>query len=290
MQESRIGEFDVPRIGFGAMRLSIEGRPDRTDAVRTIHEALDLGIRLIDTAEAYCQGPHEDGHNESLVAEALGSWGGDRDAVLVVTKGGHRRAADGGWPLGCRPDQLKEACERSLERLGVDSIAVYHLHRPAPDVPFAESVGALRDLRDEGKIRMVGISNVDVDQIEEARGIVDIAVVQNQFSPDFRSSEDELRLCEEAGIAFLAWSPLGAMAGAPELGSRHPAFAAIGAERGVSPQQVCLAWILATSPAAIPIPGGRRIASIADSFGALELDLGEDELTRLNEAVVEEPA
>jgi aryl-alcohol dehydrogenase-like predicted oxidoreductase len=266
------------------MPLSVEGRPDERQAVATVHAALDAGITLIDTADAYSLDSGDFGHNESLIAGAIASHGGDTSDVLIATKGGHARTADGGWPLNGSPAYLKRACEASLKRLGVEAIGLYQFHRPDPGVPIADSVGALRDLLDEGKIRHAGVSNFSPAQIKQANEILGgrLAAVQNQFSPAFRSSEPELRLCHELDIAFLPWSPLGGIGKAGDLGSRYSAFAEIGAARGMSPQRVCLAWMLAKSPVVIPIPGSSRSASIRDSAEAADLELTDEELHRLD--------
>jgi aryl-alcohol dehydrogenase-like predicted oxidoreductase len=285
MDTRRIGDVEVSAIGLGAMPMSIEGRPDEERSLATLHAALDAGVTLIDTADAYHLHADEVGHNESLIAKALASHerGGE---VLVATKGGHLRPGDGSWTLDGSPRHLKEACEASLRRLGVEAIGLYQFHRPDPKVPYADSVGAVRDLLDEGKIRMAGISNADPDQIRQAQEILGgrLVAVQNQFSPAFRSSEPELRLCDELGIAFLPWSPLGGIAKAGELGSAHGAFARIAAERGVSPQRVCLAWMLAKSPVVVPIPGASRPETIRDSAAATGLVLTPEEQAELDAA------
>ncbi|HEX2576084.1 MAG TPA: aldo/keto reductase, partial [Aquihabitans sp.] len=190
----------------------------------------------------------------------------------------------GGWELDGRPEHLVAACDASLTRLGVDAIDLYQFHRPDPAVPFADSVGALAQLLDAGKIRMAGLSNVTVAQIDEARSIVPVASVQNEFSPRFRSSLDELRHCDELGIAFLPWSPLGGMSSASGLGERHAAFAEVADRHGVSPQRVALAWELAQGDVVIPIPGASRPQSIADSAEAAMLQLGDDDLATLDAA------
>jgi aryl-alcohol dehydrogenase-like predicted oxidoreductase len=284
MQFRSIGEEKVSAIGLGGMPMSIEGRPDQARSVATIHAALDAGITLIDTADAYHIGGNEVGHNESLIARALATYSGDTSQVLVATKGGHRRPGDGTWTLNGSADYLKTACEASLRRLGVDAIGLYQFHRPDPATPYEESIGAIRDLLDQGKIRMAGISNANPQQIRLANEILGgrLVSVQNQFSPTFRTSEPELRLCEQLGIAFLPWSPLGGSSRANELGSRFAAFQEIGEAHGVSPQQVCLAWELAKAPVVIPIPGASRPETILDSVKAAELTLSEDELVRLD--------
>jgi len=287
MKTRDLGTMTVSAIGLGGMPMSIEGRPERSRSIATIHAALDVGITLIDTADAYHIGADEVGHNEALIAEALKSYGGDTSDVLVATKGGHLRPGDGSWTIDSSPQHLREACDASLVRLGVDAIGLYQLHRPdTSGVPYEESVGAIRDLLDAGKIRMAGISNADPEQIRVAQDVLGgrLASVQNQYSPAYRSSEPELRLCQELGIAFLPWSPLGGISGAAELGSRFATFQEVADAHGVSPQQVTLAWMLATAPVVIPIPGSSRPETIADSACAVDLELTADELQRLDQA------
>jgi aryl-alcohol dehydrogenase-like predicted oxidoreductase len=274
------------------MPLSIEGRPDEARALATVHAALDAGVTLIDTADSYHLPGDGPGHNERLVARALATYGGDTADVLVATKGGRGRPADGSWTVTGTPRHLKAAAEASLKRLGVDAIGLYQLHKPDPAVPFEESVGALRELLDEGKIRFAGISNTDAARIRQARAILgdSLVSVQNRYSPAARDSDPELRLCAELGLAFLPWSPLGGISrssldGPSEVGSDGlGAFHEVALERGVSPQQVCLAWHLALSPTVVPIPGARRPRTIEDSAGAADLVLEAEELERLNAA------
>ena len=281
MTERRLAGRAIFPVGLGAMPLSTAGRPGRAQAVRTVHAALDAGVRLVDTADAYCLDRADTGHNEVLVAEALASWSGDRDDVVVATKGGHVRGDDGSWAVDGRPEHLRAACDASRARLRVDAIDLYQFHRPDPSVPFTESVGAAADLQHEGKVRHVGLSNVDVDQIEEAWGIVEVASVQNRLGPDFRSSLDEVQRCAERGIAFLAWAPLGGGRSAGRLGELQPAFAELAAARDVSPQRVAIAWALAAGATVIPIPGACRPETICDSVAAADLELDEAELAAL---------
>ncbi|OQR63799.1 aldo/keto reductase [Streptomyces maremycinicus] len=286
MRTRRIGDLDISAIGLGAMPMSIEGRPDEARSLGTIHAALDAGVTLIDTADAYHLHADEVGHNETLIAKALAGHARGRD-VLVATKGGHLRPGDGSWTLDGSPAHLKAACEASLRRLGVDAIGLYQFHRPDPRIPYEDSVGALRELLDEGKIRAAGISNANPEQIRLANDILGgrLTAVQNQFSPAFRSSEPELRLCDELGIAFLPWSPLGGISRARELGSSYAPFAHVAESHGVSPQRVCLAWMLALSPVVVPIPGASRPQTILDSLAATDLVLTAEELAELDAAV-----
>ena len=284
LPQRRIGDVEVGAIGLGGMPMSIEGRPDEARSIATVHAALEAGVTFVDVADAYHIHADEVGHNETLVAKALASYGGDTSGVLVATKGGHLRPGDGSWTLNGSPEYLREACEASLKRLGVDAIGLYQFHRPDPRVPYEDSVGAVRDLLDAGKIRMAGISNANPDQIRLADEIIGgrLVSVQNQFSPRFRSSEPELRLCDELDIAFLPWSPLGGISSSSELGTRHFAFAEVADELGVSPHRVTLAWMLAKSPRVIPIPGSSRPETIRDSVAAVELELSPEQIARLD--------
>ncbi|MET9252376.1 aldo/keto reductase [Streptomyces sp. NPDC003717] len=288
MRHRTLAGRPVSAVGLGAMPLSIEHRPDEARALATVHAALDAGVTLIDTADSYHWHADERGHNELLVARALARYGGDTSHVLVATKGGRGRPGDGSWTVTGTPEHLKRAAEASVKRLGVSAIGLYQLHKPDPEVPWAESVGALRELLDAGTIRAAGLSNVTTGQIREARAILGAGLVsvQNRYSPAVRDSEPELRLCAELGLAFLPWSPLGGISRSALDGPSGPSsagtpFHRVAAERGVSPQRVALAWLLARSPVVVPVPGASRPASIRDSAGAAELILSEEELTRL---------
>jgi aryl-alcohol dehydrogenase-like predicted oxidoreductase len=284
METRWIGDTAVSAIGLGGMPMSIEGRPDEQRSIAAVHAALDAGVTLIDTADAYHLHADDVGHNETLIASALAAYAGDTSHVIIATKGGHLRPGDGSWTVNGSPEYLKRACDASLTRLGVDAIDLYQFHRTDPAVPYADSIGALRDLLDEGKIRMAGISNADPDQIRLANDILGgrLVSVQNQFSPAFRTSERELTLCAELRIAFLPWSPLGGISFAGALGERFDVFRSVAHERGVSPQRVCLAWMLAKSPVIIPIPGASRPDTIRDSAAASELVLTDEEFHALD--------
>ena len=212
------------------------------------------------------------------MAEALATYGGRTDDVLVATKGGHRRPGDGTWTVHGDPAYVKQACEASLKALGVEAIGLYQYHRPDPKVPWADSVGALADLLDEGKILMAGVSNATVARIDEAQRVLGgrLVSVQNEFSPRFRSSEGELEHCEKLGIAFLPWSPLGGIGRSDRIKDEHPAFAEVAAEVGATPQQVTLAWMLAKGSRVIPIPGSSRAETARASAAAADLRLTAD--------------
>jgi pyridoxine 4-dehydrogenase len=243
------GVLEVRRLGFGAMRLTgpgIWGEPaDREEAKRVLRRALELGINLIDTADAY--GPEV---SENLIAETLHPY---PEGLVIATKGGLLRTGPNRWPPDGRPEHLKEACEGSLRRLKLDRIDLYQFHRPDPRVPFEESVGALKELQDEGKIRLAGLSNVSTEQLATAREILDIVSVQNRYSLADRSSEDVLEQCEQDGIAFIPWAPLDA--GSSEV-----------------PNEVALAWLLHRSPVMLPIPGTSRVEHLEQNVRAVEID------------------
>jgi aryl-alcohol dehydrogenase-like predicted oxidoreductase len=260
------------------MELSAEGRPDRDRAFATVRTAVESGITLIDVADSYGIGAWELNHNERLVADALRACGEAGAAVLVATKGGHTRPG-GAWDVDGRPDYLRLACDRSLQALGVERIGLYQHHRPDPRVPYEETIGAMKELRDAGKVDLIGISNVDVVQIEMAIGILGphgLASVQNEFSPRARSALTELELCARLGVAFLPYSPLGGMRG-PQLGAEQPGFAEVARARGISVQQVALAWELSLGPHVVPIPGCSRPATVRDCAAAMTLELDDAE-------------
>ena len=272
-----IGERTVRRLGFGAMRITGPGiwgpPPDHDGAIAVLRRAVELGVNLIDTADSY--GPNV---SEELIAEALHPYPED---LLIATKGGLVRTGPGrGWPADGRPEHLREACEGSLRRLRLDTIELYQHHRPDPKVPYEISIGALKELQAEGKIRHIGVSNVSLDQLETAREIVEVVSVQNRFSLIDRSSQDVVDRCEELGIAFFPWAPIEAghlaQPGGPvdRIASRHEA----------SPGQVALAWLLAHSPVILPIPGTSSVEHLEQNLGAAAVRLSQDELAELESA------
>lgn len=274
----------VSSVGYGGMHLSIEGRPPEEQGIAVIQAALTAGVTLIDTADAYCLDQRDIGHNERLIARALAGWSGDRASVTVATKGGLTRP-DGRWESDARPAHLRAACDRSLLALGVEQIDLYQLHAPDPKVPFAESVGALADLRKAGKIRWIGLSNVSVAEIREAQGIAPITSVQNRLNPFFRESlaGGVVRYCAEQGIGFLAYSPTGGGRLNRKLPT-HPVLAPLAARLGVSAHAVVLAWALAQSPAILVIPSARTVEHALDSARAAALTLSADDLATLDAA------
>ena len=268
------GDLDVRRLGFGAMRLcgpGIRGWPaDRENALRVLRRAVELGANLVDTADSY--GPEV---NELQVAEALHPY---EDGLVIATKGGLvRDDRPGGWPADGRPEHLREACEGSLRRLRLGRIDLYQLHRPDPKVPLEESVGELARLREEGKIRHVGLSNVGVEQLARAQEIVPVVSVQNRYNLADRHSEDVLEACEEQGIAFFPWWPL-AVGDLAEPGGRLDAVARA---HDATPAQVALVWLLARSPVVCPIPGTASLEHLEENMAAAELELTAEELASL---------
>lgn len=256
---------------------------DSAQGTRAVHAALDAGITLFDTADSY--GPSSEmGVNERALVAALRAHPASLDTVVIATKGGHTRGPHATWWLDGSPEHLAQAARASLHRLGMDALPLYQLHRPDPKVPYAESLGALAQLVDEGIVRRVGVSNVDPPQLRMALTILgsSLVSVQNEYSPIVRDSEPVLRLCEQHGLAFLAWGPLGGMRAAKQLGEDASAFGEIARARGVSPQRVALAWLLDLSPNMIPVPGASRPESIQDSCEATTFEFTAAERARLH--------
>lgn len=286
MQQRLLGETKraVSAIGLGAMPLAIAGRPDESEAVRVIHAALDAGVTWIDVADSYCIGEGDIGYSERLVNRAVVSWGGSRDAILVATKGGYVRPR-GEWRLAGRPEHLRSACEASLRALGVSSIFLYQLHGPDPHVYFPDSVGALADLRREGKIQHVGLCNVDVGHLQDAAKVIPIVSVQNRLNPYDRHclSNGVIDWCQRHGAALMAHSPVGGHTGHPRI-ARDPVLLEVGRRHDLSPYQIALAWLLASSRAVLPISGASRVASIQSSVRAAEIVLTREDLVDLSGA------
>lgn len=274
----------VPRVGFGGMPLSLTDRPDEKTAIAVLHAALDAGMRLLDTANVYCLDDGDLGHNERLFAKALAAWSGDRAHVIVATKGGMTRP-QGRWERDGRPASLRRACEQSLRALGVERIELYQLHTPDPRVPLSESVGALALLREEGKIRWVGLSNVSVKEIQEAAAIVPITTVQNRLNPFFREALEDgvVDHCGRHGIGFLAYSPVGGGRLHKKL-PRHPVASAIARAHGASAHEVVLAWVLAQGPSVFVIPGARSRDAARSSVRAGSLHLSREDLDAIDRA------
>jgi aryl-alcohol dehydrogenase-like predicted oxidoreductase len=274
--ELRLGDLTVRRLGFGAMRITGEGiwgePPDPGAARALLRRVVELGVNLIDTADSY--GPEV---SERLIREALHPYPAD---VVIATKGGLLRDGPGKWRPDCRPEHLKEACEASLRRLRLDTIDLYQLHTPDPDVPFEESVGALSELREEGKIRNVGLSNVGRSHLATAREIVPIVSIQNRYSLTSRDSEQVLEACADDGLGFIPWFPLdtGSLADADGLEE-------IAKSHGATSGQVALAWLLQHSPVMVPIPGTSSIDHLEENVAAAQLQLSDDDLAQVEAAV-----
>jgi pyridoxine 4-dehydrogenase len=271
-----IGDRTVHRLGFGAMRITgrgIWGPPaDHDEAIAVLRRAVELGVNLIDTADSY--GPNV---SEELIAEALYPY---PDDLLIATKGGLTRTGPGRWPPDGSPEHLREACEGSLRRLRLDAIDLYQLHRPDPKVPYERSIGTLKELQDEGKIRHIGISNASLEQLETAREIVEIVSVQNRFNLTDRSAQDVLERCEELGIAFFPWAPIDA----GRLAEPGGPVDRIASAHDASPGQVALAWLLARAAVIAPIPGTSSVEHLEENLAAAELELSADELAELEGA------
>jgi aryl-alcohol dehydrogenase-like predicted oxidoreductase len=284
VQKRTIGARQVSELGYGAMYLSVQGRPSEEQALATLQSVIDGGVTLIDTADSYCLDDADKGHNERLIAMALSAAGKSRDEVLVATKGGHTRPG-GGWDVDGRPEYLRRACEASLRALDVDVIDLYQFHRPDPKVPFEESVGAIADLQKAGKVRMIGLSNVSVAQIDAAQKLVAVVSVQNSFSHWQRQDEHNgvLAACAARGIAYLPYSPFGGGGHAKQLGD-ITAIAAVARRHDATPYQVVLAWLLAKSPAIVPIPCSTRAERVRDNLRAASLQLSAEDIAAIDAA------
>jgi aryl-alcohol dehydrogenase-like predicted oxidoreductase len=270
-----LGDMEVCRMGYGAMRITgpgIWGPPeDHDEAIRVLKRCIELGVNLIDTADSY--GPEV---SENLIAEALYPYPED---LVIATKGGLRRTGPGDWPRDLRPERIKECCEASLRRLKLDRIDLYQLHAVDPNVPYEETVGAAAELKAEGKIRHVGVSNVGRTELEIARGIVEVVSVQNRYSVVERSSEKVLKVCEEDGLGFFPWWPLGA----GDLGEDAAAtLDEVARAHDASRFQIAIAWLLAHSPVTLPIPGTSKVAHLEENVAAASIKLSDEDKAKLD--------
>ena len=267
------GDLRVNRLGFGAMRITGRGiwgpPPDRDEAKTVVRRAVELGVNFIDTADSY--GPHV---SEEILAEALFPYPED---LVIATKGGLERTGPGRWPANGRPEHLVEACEGSLRRLRLEQIPLYQFHRPDPTVPLEDSVGALVGLKEQGKIRHIGVSNVSEEQLGRVQKLTPVVSVQNRYNLDDRQSEALVDLCEQEQLAFLPWAPIQDLKGNPllrEVADRH----------GATPRQIVLAWLLARSPVALPIPGTGSVAHLEENIAAAAIELSPAEVAALTGA------
>jgi len=264
------GELVVNRLGFGAMRITGEGiwgePPDRDEAKAVLRRAVELEVNFIDTADSY--GPQV---SERLIAEALYPY---PDDLVIATKGGLERPGPGRWTPNGRPEHLRAACEGSLQRLKLEQIPLYQMHRPDPRVPLEESLGALVELKDEGKIRHIGLSNVTEQQLRRAERVTPVVSLQNRYNLTDRASESLIDLCEQEELVFLPWAPIQDL-------DRNQAVRRLAERRGATPQQIVLAWLLARSPAILPIPGTGSVGHLEQNVAAAGLKLAPDELASL---------
>ena len=263
------GDLEVRRLGFGAMRITgdgIWGPPDDPEAARNLlRRVVEIGVNLIDTADSY--GPEV---SENLIADALHPY---PDGLVIATKGGMKRTGPGQWPRDGRPEHLREACDGSLSRLKLERIDLYQLHAPDPEVPYEDSIGTLKELQDEGKIHHIGISNVSVEQLGQARELVEVVTVQNRYNLTDRSSEDVLEACEAAGIGFIPWFPLAT----GSLAAPGGALDEVAHAHDATPGQVALAWLLARSRVMLPIPGTSSVEHLEENMAAEALTLTDEE-------------
>jgi pyridoxine 4-dehydrogenase len=267
------GDLAVNRLGFGAMRITGEGiwgwPKDRDEARRVLKRAVELGVNLIDTADAY--GPNT---SELLIAEALHPY---PKGLVIATKGGLTRPGPGQWVPNGRPEYLKQCVDGSLKRLRLERLDLWQLHRVDPKVPIEDSLGAIKEMRDAGKIRHVGLSEVGPEEIERARKIVPIATVQNRYNISYRKWDNSLKYCEQEGLGFMPWSPVG---GGRSLSDN--ALTAAAKEQNASVYQVAIAWLLHRSPVMLPIPGTSSVAHLEDNVAAGKLRLSEAQLKTLD--------
>ena len=264
------GDLTVNRMGFGAMRVTGEGiwgdPPSRDEARALLRRVVELGVNFIDTADSY--DPHV---SEELIAETLHPYPED---LVIATKGGLERTGPGRWPANGRPEHLIEACEGSLRRLRLEQIPLYQFHRPDRSVPLEDSIGALVTLKEQGKIRHIGVSNFTENQLRRAQRLTPVVSVQNRYNVDDRGSESLVDLCEQEQLAFLPWAPIQDL-------DRNDMVRTIAARHGATPRQIVLAWLLARSPATLPIPGTGSLSHVEENVAAVDITLTPDEVSAL---------
>ncbi|MBE9043496.1 aldo/keto reductase [Pleurocapsales cyanobacterium LEGE 10410] len=283
MKYKQLGNTQISAIGLGAMPLSLSNRPPEADAISVIHKTLDLGVTLIDTADAYCRDGLDKHHNESLIAKALQQYPGDTSSVIVATKGGVIRPY-GKWVRDGNPDRLRKTIRESYMILkGSRPIDLWQYHAPDPNYTIKEALTPVKEAVNEGKIRYVGVSNFTVEQIEEARQIVDVVSVQNQYNPWHRQPEFDgvLDYCQREGLIFFPWSPLGGSSRVKGLQDIR-VIAELAQARDVSVYQIVLGWLRGKYSCIVPIPGASRLSSIEDSVKAADLELSTKEIERID--------
>jgi pyridoxine 4-dehydrogenase len=285
METKQLGNTDVTisAMGLGGMPMSLSSRPPESQAIAVIHRAIALGVTLIDTADSYCRDESDKHHNEQLIYKALQQYDGDVSHVIVATKGGLMRP-NGSWTRNGNPDHLRQTIRTSFEALGGSKpIDVWQYHAPDPDYTIEEALTPAKEAVEEGLIRFVGVSNFSVEQIKQARDVVEIVSVQNQYNPWQRQPESDgvLGYCETEGLTFFPWSPLG---GSRRVSSLEdiPVIAELAKEKGVSVYQIVLGWLRAKSPCIVPIPGASKTSSIEDSVHALQVQLSEEDVQRID--------
>ena len=267
------GDMTVNRLGFGAMRITGQGiwgePPDREKARATLRRAVELGVNFIDTADSY--GPEV---SETLIGESLYPY---PDDLVIATKGGLVRPGPGRWEPDGRPEHLRQACEGSLRRLKLDRIPLYQFHRPDPKIPIEESIGTLAELKDEGKIRHIGVSNVTEDQLRAAEALTPIVSIQNRYNATDRTSEPLVDLCEQEELGFLPWAPI-------QDADKVPAVTDAARRHGASVRQIVLAWLLARSPQILPIPGTGSPEHVDENVAAAGIELDQGEVAAITDA------
>lgn len=286
METKQLGKTDatISAIALGGMPLSLSNRPSESQAIEVIHRALDLGVTLIDTADSYCKDESDKHHNERLISKALQHYHGDVSHVIIATKGGLMRP-NGNWTRNGNPDHLRETIKLSFQSLGGNKpIDIWQYHAPDPNYTIAESLTPAKEAVEAGLVRCVGVSNFSVEQIKQARDLVDIVSVQNQYNPWYRQPESDgvLAYCEQEQLTFLPWSPLGGSRRVTRL-QEIPIISKLAQEKGVSVYSIVLAWLRAKSPMIVPIPGATKTTSIEDSVRSLQVKLEEQEVKQIDQ-------
>lgn len=286
MQTKQLGKtgINISAIGLGGMPMSISNRPSEAEAIAVIHRALELGVTLIDTADSYCQDESDKHHNEKLIAKALQQYTGDTSQVIVATKGGLMRP-EGSWTRNGNPDHLRQTIRTSFEALGGNKpIDLWQYHAPDSNYTIKASLTPAKEAVESGIVRFVGVSNFSVEQIKQARDVVDIVSVQNQYNPWHRQPESDgvLKYCQTENLTFFPWSPLGGSSRVSRL-QDIPVIAQLAQAKNVSVYQIVLAWLKAKSPCIVPIPGASKVASIEDSVGAVAVTLSDAEVSQIDQ-------